>query len=161
MPILAPASNNALASILFRGTLQNRVPGQPLFTKDLNCHCFDPNKEFVLNPAAWKDPAQGEWGTGAAYYSDYRYQRRPQESLAFGRTFRIRENMTFNVRAEFTNVFNRTQMANPLATNAQATQTRQVASDPTSRPTGGFGWINTSSVAAAPRAGTIVARFQF
>jgi len=61
LPILAPAANNALASLLFRGTFANRVPGEPLSTQDLNCHCFDPNKEFVLNPKAWTDPAQGQW----------------------------------------------------------------------------------------------------
>jgi hypothetical protein len=69
--------------------------------------------------------------------------------------------MTFNVRAEFTNVLNRTEMASPTSANAQATQTRLVASDPTSKTTAGFGWINPSSVASPPRAGTIVGRFQF
>jgi hypothetical protein len=46
-----------LSTLLFRGRFSSRVPGQPLFLKDLNCHCIDPNKEFVLNPAAWSDPA--------------------------------------------------------------------------------------------------------
>jgi hypothetical protein len=161
MPISAPAANNALANILFRGTFANRVPGVPLFTKDLNCHCVDPNKDFVLNPAAWTDPTAGTFGTSAAYYDDYRYQRRPVENASIGRTFQIREGMTFNIRAEFTNIFNRTEMGNPTSTNALATQTRLIASDPTSRPTAGFGYINSSSVAAPPRAGTIVGRFQF
>ena len=82
LPILVPASNNTLSSILFRGTFENRVPGQPLFLQDLNCHCFDPNKTFLLNPKAWSDPAPGQWGTAAPYYNDYRYQRRPAESLS-------------------------------------------------------------------------------
>ena len=51
----------------------NRVPGQPLFTENLNCHCFDPSKTFVLNPAAWVNPPAGQYGTAAAYYSDYRF----------------------------------------------------------------------------------------
>ena len=101
LPIRVPAAQNALASVLFRGTFANRVPGEPLFTQDLNCHCYDPNTTFVLNPKAWVDPPAGQFGTAAAYYGDYRYQRRPQESLAFGRTFRIRERVTFNIRAEF------------------------------------------------------------
>ena len=46
-----PKAQNNLAATLFRNTLSNRVPGVPLFTKDLNCHCIDPNKDFVLNPA--------------------------------------------------------------------------------------------------------------
>ena len=69
--------------------------------------------------------------------------------------------LTFNIRAEFTNVLNRTEMGNPTSTNALATQTRQVASDPTSKPTAGFGFINSSAVASPPRAGTIIGRFQF
>src|SRR5262249_40151687 len=97
LPIRVPAAQNALASVYFRGTFANRVPGQPLFTQELNCHCYDPNKTFVLNPNAWSDPAAGQFGTAAAFYSDYRAQRRPQESLALGRTFRFRERISFNL----------------------------------------------------------------
>jgi hypothetical protein len=59
-PIAVPNAQNNLGAQLGRGTVANRVPGQPLFLKDLNCHCFDPNNEFVLNPAAWAEPAAGE-----------------------------------------------------------------------------------------------------
>jgi hypothetical protein len=44
-------------------TYANRVPGIPLFTVDENCHCFDPNMSFILNPQAWTNPAAGQWGT--------------------------------------------------------------------------------------------------
>jgi hypothetical protein len=101
----------------------------------------------VLNPAAWVNPPNGQFGTSAAYYDDYRYQRRPVENFNFGRTFRIREGMTFNVRAEFTNIFNRTEMGNPTATNAQAAQSVSAAGVTTS----GFGWISPASVASPPR----------
>ena len=80
-PIRIPAANNALSSLLQRGTFANRVPGQPLFLKDLNSHSVDPNKEFVLNPKAWSDPAPGEWGYSAVYYSDYRAQRWPSGQI--------------------------------------------------------------------------------
>ena len=143
LPILAPVSTNNLSSMLFQSTFDNRVPGVPLFTQDLNCHCFDPNKTFVLNPAAWTNPPAGQFGTAAAYYSDYRTQRRPSESMGFGRMFRIREGMTFKIRAEFSNIFNRTEMANPTSTNVPATQTRNAAG----KTTAGFGFINTTSVA--------------
>jgi hypothetical protein len=156
LPIAAPAAQNQLATLLFRGTFANRVAGQPLFSQDLNCHCFDPNKDFVLNPSAWSQPAAGQWGTSAAYYNDYRYQRRPSENMAFGRTFRVKERATLNVRLEFNNIFNRTYMVNPVSANAQATQT--VTNGKTSA---GFGWINTASVLNPPRNGTLVARFQF
>jgi hypothetical protein len=168
-PIRVPAANNTLASQLFRGTFANRVPNVPLFTQDINCHCFDPNKTFILNPAAWSDPAPGTWGTSAAYYSDYRYQRRPNEAMNFGRLFRIKEGVTLQIRAEFTNVFNRARFADPTSTNAQATQTRNTA---TGQTISGFGWLNTQitslttptpvfTVINSPRMGLIVARFRF
>jgi hypothetical protein len=138
----------------------------PLFLKDLNCHCFDPNKDFVLNPAAWSDPPAGAWGTAAAYYSDYRFERRPQESLSLGKRFVIRERMAFSVRAEFFNVFNRMNvLPNPTISNPQGTQSRNAAGV----PTGGFGYINVGQITTnnqnntnpAPRTGQIVARFEF
>jgi hypothetical protein len=166
LPIQSPGSNNSLSSLLFQNTFQNRVPGVPLYLKDLNCHCFDPNKDFVLNPAAWTDPAPGTWGTAAAYYSDYRFERRPQESLSLGKRFAIRERMAFSVRAEFFNVFNRMNvLPNPTTSNPQATQSRNAAGV----PTGGFGYINVGQITTnnqnntnpAPRTGQIVARFEF
>jgi len=157
LPIASPPAQNNLSSLLFRNTLANRVPGVPLFTQDLNCHCFDPNKTLVLNPAAWTDPAAGQFGTAAPYYSDYRGQRRPTENLSLGRTFRFKERATLNIRVDFTNVFNRTEMGNPSSTNAKATPVTNNAG----QYTAGFGWINTASVAAPPRQGTIVARIQF
>jgi hypothetical protein len=144
---------------VFRGgTNANRVAGQPLFLKDLNCHCFDPNKEFVLNPAAWSNPAPGQWGTAATYYSDYRTARRPDEQLSLGRTFRVREKMAFSVRAEFFNVFNRTFINNPDSGNALATP---VVNQTTGQTTAGFGRINTGTLFNPPRTGQIVARLTF
>ena len=157
LPILAPAATNNLTTTLFRGTFANRVPGVPLFTQDLNCHCINPGKQFVLNPAAWTQPATGQWGTAAAYYNDYRYQRRPIEQMSFGRTFQLREHMTLQFRAEFYNAFNRTEMNNPTSTNSAATQTVNAQGNATA----GFGWINTGSLFSSPRQGQMVARFQF
>ncbi|MCU1339010.1 MAG: hypothetical protein JWO19_4591 [Bryobacterales bacterium] len=156
LPMRVPSATTSLATYTFQNTLVNRVPGVPLFTQDLNCHCFDPNKEFVLNPAAWANPPLGQFGTAAAYYDDYRQQRRPVESVSLARSIRFRERMSLMIRAEFTNIFNRTQMNDPTSTNAFATQTRTAG-----QPTAGFGWINTSSVNNPPRQGTVVARFTF
>jgi hypothetical protein len=170
-PIRVPSANNQLASYLFRGTYANRVPGQPLFTQDLNCHCVDPNKTLVLNPSAWSDPVQGQFGTSTAYYNDYRQQRRPAESMSLGRMFRFGvhdRNMSLQIRAEFTNIFNRAFMPDPTSTNAAAAPTcftpgstsTSCAGNFQSR-TGGFGWVNTSTVAAPPRQGQLIARFIF
>jgi hypothetical protein len=184
MPIRSPWAQNALNTIYLRntqaptsvtgyistgqppatGTYANRVPGEPLFTQDINCHCYDPNTTFILNPKAWAQPAAGEWGTSAAYYGDYRFQRRPTENLAIGRTFRIKERATVNIRAEFSNVLNRARMQDPYFANALATQTRT----PAGQTTAGFGWLNTTfgnagavTAVQLPRNGTIVARLQF
>jgi hypothetical protein len=156
-PIATPNATTGLSTYTFQNTLLNRVAGEPLFTEDLNCHCFDPNTTFVLNPKAWANPPVGEWGTAAAYYTDFRFQRRPQENMSIARNFRISEVANLQIRAEFTNIFNRTQINNPDASNAFATQT----TNSSGQTTAGFGRVNTGSVASAPRQGTIVARFTF
>jgi hypothetical protein len=156
-PIAAPTSNNALANYLFRGTYYNRVAGQGLYLKDLNCHCIDPRKDLVLNPAAWAEAPVGQFGQTALYFNDYRTQRRPSESMSLARIFQIRERMSFSIRAEFSNIFNRTQMVDPAATNPTA----QATVDNAGNRTGGFGFINPSTVAAQPRTGTLVGRFTF
>jgi len=157
LPIQVPTANNALSSVLEQGTFVNRVPGQPLFLKDPNCHCIDPNADFVLNPAAWAQPAAGQFGTAAAYYNDYRWARRPDEQVSVGRIFRLREKMSFQVRAEFFNIFNRTFLNTPTSGNSQAIQVRNSAGVPTS----GFGFISSGSVAAANRTGQLVGRIQW
>lgn len=157
IPILSPAATNGLASVLFRGTFANRVAGIPLFTQDLNCHCFDPSATFVLNPAAWTQPAPGTFGTAAAYYGDYRYQRRPIENISLARRFVIKERLSLTLRGEFTNMFNRTQPANPTSTNSAATQVRNAAGQTVS----GFGYINPAAPFGLSRQGMVVARFQF
>jgi len=163
-PLAVPlvSSSPTLATLTFQSAttqVQNRVPGVPLFTQDLNCHCFDPNTTFVLNPAAWTNPAPGQFGS-ATLYNDYRSQRRPVENLALGRLFRIRENVSLSMRIEFTNVFNRTEFNSPTLaalTNPQAAQTRSA----TGQTTAGFGFINNTTVAVNPRQGQVVAKIQF
>jgi hypothetical protein len=165
LPIQAPNSNNGLSSAVYQSTFQNRVPGVPLFQKDLNCHCVDPTKQLVLNPAAWTDAAPGTFGNAAAFYSDYRYQRRPVESMSIGKRFTIKERIAFSIRAEFFNVFNRLVLPNPSTSNPQATPTYNAQG----LVTGGFGYINPGQITSnsvsnslpAPRTGQLVARFDF
>ena len=107
-PFPVPAATTNLSALVFQTARVDRVPGVPLFTHDLNCHCFDPSKTFVLNPAAWVNPPNGQFGTANAHYSDYREQRRPVENMSIGRNIRIKERANLLIRAEFTNVFNRT-----------------------------------------------------
>jgi hypothetical protein len=174
LPIRVPNSNNQLNNVLFRSTFANRVAGQPLFLKDMNASDYDPNSAFVLNKAAWSDPAPGQFGTSAAYYNDYRYQRRPDESVSIGRLFRIRERKTLQIRAEFSNAFNRLRYQDPVngsAAGATFTTTQVTDTSAASKrfglPTGGFGWVNTAVTSTSPnnignpRSGTLVARFTF
>jgi hypothetical protein len=162
LPIRVPAANNALNSVLFRPTFANRVPGQPLFLQDLNCHCFDPTKTLTLNPNAWVDPPAGQFGTSAAYYSDYRQPRRPAENFSIGRAFRIKEKMNLQIRAEFTNILNRYSLPSPAGNNSTNAALTTTYFPTTGLLSGGFGFSNTTNGAGSnPRAGTMVARFTF
>ena len=169
-PILVPASANLLNTETFQtSSFLNRVAGQPLFLQDLNCHCFDPTKTLVLNAAAWSNPAPGTWGTSAAYYNDYRAQRHPTENFNFGRTFQIREAMSLSIRAEFTNIFNRTVFPAPSSTAPLTPATcfgsgingPTGACNPGATVASGFGFEQTAGLATGQRTGQIVARFRF
>jgi hypothetical protein len=153
----SPASQSNLNSLVFQNTRMNRVPGEPLFLQDPNCHCIDPNKEFVLNPKAWVEPPAGQFGTSAGYYNDYRWQRQASESASIGRMFQIRERLRFQVRGEFFNIFNRLNLPTPTSNNPLATQQRNAT---TGVPISGFGFINANN-AGGQRNGQLVARFEF
>ncbi|MBZ5631670.1 MAG: TonB-dependent receptor [Acidobacteriia bacterium] len=175
-PYLAPsaqgiAGNPPLASILGQSTFANRVPDVPLFTVDQNCHCYDPRNTFILNPKAWAEPAPGTFGTAAAYYTDYRQQRRPQENLNIGRTFRFAERISFSIRGEFSNIFNRAFIASvgtgaaavggtPTILNLTNATTSVQVRNPNGTTASGFGaLLNLAPI--APRQGNIVARITF
>ena len=185
-PLQVPLANSNLNSYLFQGqSFANRVPGQPLFATnwidkdgvthtdplDLNCHCFDPNKTFVLNPKAWVDPAAGQFGASAAYYNDYRTQRRPHENMNLGRTFKMKERMEFNLRVEFTNVFNRAYWGDPSGTaltNANLQQVVFATGSTRGNTSAGFGRVLTTNATQfgnaanlSPRQGVVVGRFSF
>jgi hypothetical protein len=153
--IAVPGAQNNLSTLLFRSTLANRVPGQPLFLTDPNSH-IDPNAQFLLNPKAWSDPAAGQWGFSAPYYSDYRGRRGPTETGSIGRIFHIWEKMNLEIRGEWFNIFNRIGVPGPSSSNALATQVVNAAGVPQS----GFGYMNASS-GSGGRNGQLVARLQF
>lgn len=179
LPIATPTSSNNMAGWYGQNTLENRVPGQPLYITNENCNCINPTGQFVLNPNAWANPAPGEWGTSSPYYADFRGPRRPSENMNIGRTFRIKERTTLEVRAEFFNVFNRLYLNTASASSPQGnractitTPTAGAASSVNipagsySCPNGysspsGFGAISYTSLYAQPRNGQLVARFTF
>jgi hypothetical protein len=172
LPLTPPTATN---TNYIGGSEQFRVPGQPLYLKNLNCGCINPYQDQVLNPAAWANPANGTFGPAlGTLYGDFRSARRPQENFNFGRTFRIKERYSLSIRAEFVNIFNRTQIGNP-STTAPASA---LSHNNLGQLSAGFGVINETvsgpnqapSVTAnavvgqlyqLPRTGTLIARFQF
>jgi hypothetical protein len=165
-PIAVPGSNNNLSSLLQQSTRMNRVPGQPLLlVPSLDCSCFDPGATFVLNPKAWSDPADGQWGYGPAYYKNYLNRRAPDEQMSVGRIFRIRERMTLSARIEFFNIFNR--LVYPALSGNNPATTATVGAN--GLTTGGFGYYNvaaaanvqTGGIIPTSRNGQLVARFEF
>jgi hypothetical protein len=155
-PIPAPGAQNLLGNAIGQGTNAIRVPGVPLFLQDLNSGDVDPRRGFYLNPAAWAQPAAGQFG-GPPIYGDYRYQRRPNEAMNFGRNFRIGERVTAQARVEFTNIFNRLRPNNPTTTNALTPQVQ--ATNPNAVNTG-FGAISFNGTTGM-RQGQMVFRLTF
>jgi hypothetical protein len=166
--IPSPSSNNQLINQLlrqggFNGAPQNndnKVSGVSPLAVDPNCGCFNPQTTLVLNPAAWQEPAPGQWGTSAPFYNNYRWQRQPAESMSFGRNFRFGHEGRYNffIRAEFQNIANRLFLSMPAvgATNTAPTTGAGGVY------TGGYGYINTIGGAGTnPRSGQIVGRFTF
>jgi Carboxypeptidase regulatory-like domain len=148
-------------------TFQNLVPGQPLFLVNPNSK-FDPTTTLVLNPAAWSDVSPGQFGTAPAYLNNYRWQRQPTENMGFGRIFPVSKESnkrTLQIRIEFTNVFNRLYYSLPSNTNPEAVVLKTnpfFTGGPTGALSSGFGFVNSvNGAGATPRAGQIVARFQF
>ncbi len=142
-----------------------RVPGEPLFLVDPNSS-FDPFTTFMTNPNAWAAPPDGQYGSGAGHYNDYRYRRVPQENLSLGRVFQIREGMKLQVRIEMMNVFNRVRIPNPdetgfgSGTNNITNKQKRQGDLPNGATISGFGYINAIN-AGGQRSGQIVMRFTF
>lgn len=124
---------------------------------DINCHCFDPTKTLVLNPRAWQAIPNGQWAANAQGVRYFRGIRYPQENANFSRNFRIKERMSFQIRVEFTNIFNRTRLPQPTTAGFTANPT----TDARGLYSGGFGTIVPSSGTSDFRSGLMVARFQF
>ncbi len=130
---------------------------------DINCHCFDVTKTQVLNPNAWTNIPNGQWGAIQSSYRGFRGFRTPTENANFSRNFRFGKDGRFNlnVRAEFNNIFNR-MLYGSLTTPINAAT--NFATNPTTKNglyTGGFGTIIPTSGVPGQRTGTYVARLTF
>ena len=135
---------------------------------NINCHCFDVTKTQVLNPAAFTNVPNGQFANNEASIRSFRGMRYPAENANFSRTFRIKEHVTFQIRAEFTNIFNRMQYPFPLGLTS-AINLGNFTTNPTtftSGPnkglySGGFGTIVPEAGTIGMRAGTLVGRISF
>jgi hypothetical protein len=174
LPLTPPTATN---TNYIGGSEDYRVPGQPLYLKNLNCGCINPYTDLVLNPAAWAVPANGTFGPATGtYYGDFRQARRPLEDFNFGRTFKFgaERRYGFQIRAEFTNIFNRLQIGNPSTTAPGSAPGKNAYGQYTS----GFGTYNLTvsgpqtapsytqnavvgQLYALPRSGTLIARNTF
>ncbi len=158
--IQIPATNNNLGAILGSGTYSVRNPGVNPFLIDPNCHCFDPTTQLFLNPAAFSQAAPGQFSPSTPFYTDFRWMRQPSENMSLARVFGFGKNERYNVeiRAEFTNIFNRHYYSAP-GTGLTTPTTFQPG---TTTLTGGYGFVNTAGgLGANPRSGQFVARFRF
>jgi hypothetical protein len=160
------------------------VPGQPLFLKDIN-GTINPFTDQILNPKAFVNPHDGQFGS-SALIGNFRGQRLPMENFSVGRNFKLTERVGLHIRAEFVNIFNRTELAYPSTVNPLAAISRNAAG----QNTGGYGTINAviapftnstphlpsttgnvqttgtgcnggQGLCALPRTGTLIARFTF
>ena len=136
--------------------------GQPLYLQDLNCHCFDPNTHVRPEPGGMDQPSARTIRRPDLLQRFPRRTPAVPRTSAFGRQFRMRESLSLNVRAEFTNILNRTYFNNPTITGTGISpQTAPTCKLPTggngactpAQIVSGFGAINTSTVLYPPRTG--------
>jgi hypothetical protein len=180
--LLPPVSN---VNAVFLASQDVRVPGQPLYLKDVNdIHNYNPYTDIILNPNAWA-PCPTNSVCGGAYtsalgtqtslrlYSDFRGPRQPRENGNIGRHFRFGKEGKYDlyIRGEFVNVFNRTIMPNPSTLNPQTAPSRTAGGG--TILTSGFGVINAynapgtypaptaGAVTLLGRTGTLIAKFSF
>ncbi len=136
---------------------------------DIDCHCFDPTKTVVLNPAAWENIPNGQFAADQSNLRFLRASRQPDENLNFSRNFRFKERVTLNVRVEFNNILNRLRLPTPITVAGPGQAAINFASAPTKFTSGsnaglysgGFGTMNVLSGTSSQRTGTFVGRITF
>jgi hypothetical protein len=127
---------------------------------DLNCHCFDPRTTVVLDPKAWTAVPDAQFGANQSSIRYFRGIRQPDESANFARNFRISERATIQIRAEWTNIFNRLLLPQP---NTIASYLMAPTKTPSGIYTGGYGTIipTAGNGITSMRSGQLIARITF
>jgi len=148
------------------------VSGQPLYNvaNINNIHSYNPYYTQLLNPNAWAPcPTNQTCMATGNYIKGFRNLRNPSENANIGRNFRIKERMNLQVRMEFVNIFNRTEMTLPQGfVSATSNPQAPASKNALGIYTAGFGIINeyaapstSPTLAQLPRQGTLIARFSF
>jgi len=135
---------------------------------DINCHCFNPQTTNVFNSKAqtttgngqdaWVAVVNGQWSANYSDLRDFRGFRYPQENVNISRIFRIKERVTFQVRAEWVNAFNRLRLPQPSTASFATAPNRTTA---TGVYNSGYGTIVPGQGTAGMRSGTVIARLTF
>ncbi|MEO5922786.1 MAG: TonB-dependent receptor [Bryobacteraceae bacterium] len=128
---------------------------------DINCHCFDPTKNVVLNRDAWVSIPNGQWGAQQTAIRQFRGIRQPQENLNLSRNFRFTERVVLHIRVEFQNALNRTRLPQPSVATFTASANKFTSGAFAGLYSGGFGTIVPTSGTAGSRTGTMIARLTF
>jgi hypothetical protein len=131
--------------------------------------------KLYFNPDAFRVPVvniPNAAGTGTQWVNDiYWYGNSPRElanlhapginnwDLNLARTFRVKENMTFDLRLDAYNALNRVKFANPATAFGSANLTDPSARGRSTSTT--FGMISTATQSNFPRYLQISARFRF
>ncbi len=129
---------------------------------DINCHCFDPTTNIVLNPDAWENIPNGQFAADTSTLRFYRGIRYPTENANISRAFRITERVQLNIRIEFNNVFNRMQVPQPTTTgNFASTPTKFTSGANAGLYNNGFGTIRPLNGTSGMRTGQLIGRITF
>ena len=137
---------------------------------DINCHCFDPEKTVVINPAAWQTIPDATWTADTATYAFFRQARTPRESANLAKNFKIKERFQFQIRMEFANIFNRTYLPSPALGFSPVNTASTLQKSVDGRYIGGFGTFNNlrnsgalagAGLGSSQRAGQLIARITF
>ncbi|MBS1841576.1 MAG: TonB-dependent receptor [Acidobacteria bacterium] len=90
------------------------VPGQPLKNPAYDPNCSGPILapgraacQFYINPAAFKAPAQGDFGNAPNFFSGLRMPRFLNEDLSISKRIPLYERVNLQFQANFFNAFNR------------------------------------------------------
>ena len=86
----------------------NVVAGLPQKSAALLSGNFDPNRDTMFNPKAWKDPIPWTFGNGPRTYGNLRQFPYFNEDISIIKGTHSNERVRVDLRVDFLNVFNRT-----------------------------------------------------